>query len=514
MPPVGTSDPKRQYDTYDGKNQAAEDWIGYAFGAPVTFSRVVFEEGVHFPRGGWFETLTVHVRQNGLWTAVSRLTVTPTYVGSAGKSFSTYTFAFAPITGDAIRIWGRPGGKDAFVSIGELRVFGSSTTPAPPVATSTPTAAVTPVRTATATALPTVVPTIASTPRATATIAVQPTLAATAVPTVVATPSASSFTFPLDGWVAEKGGTSAVLDSDPEAGGARVLVVDDPHGTNAAVTYPERATLALPFSILSFTSRAGTQSELRVSVRAADGRTYVLAYPAEDGVPTASKREATFPTGAPASGYRSTLRDLAADLAAAFNVEFVAVVKASLRGPVRVADLTVAAPGVLPAPPVQAAELALPVDGWLQQGAGTVVENEYDADLAAPTIRTEPRDGKRARIAVSFPKKQVLVAAYRTFSLVVRDEQKLAIEVRVRVKRGIARLRYEAGIVEPVVKGRKTTLPLVGVPIESSPYRLVNIDLAGDVVRVVPGADLSGVLGVRVQGKFRIGDVVLREPIE
>ena len=147
------------------------------------------------------------------------------------------------------------------------------------------------------------------------------------------------------------------------------------------------------------------------------------------------------------------------------------------------------------------------------QGAGTVVENEYDADLAAPTLRTEPRNAKRAKIAVSFPKKDTLAAAYRTFSLVVREEQQLAIEVRVRVKRGIARLRYEAGLDAPFTKGRKTTLPLVVTPVDGSMYRLVTIDLAADLARVVPGATLDGVLTIRVQGKFRMGDLVLREPM-
>src|SRR6185369_1755088 len=109
MPPVGTSNPLRQYDTYDGRNRADEDWIGYAFAAPITFSRLVFQEGMHFARGGWFDSINVHVRQNGLWTAVSGLTITPTYPGgNDGKSFQTYTFTFAPIAGDAIRIWGRP----------------------------------------------------------------------------------------------------------------------------------------------------------------------------------------------------------------------------------------------------------------------------------------------------------------------------------------------------------------------------------------------------------------------
>jgi hypothetical protein len=74
-------------------------------------------------------------------------------------------------------------------------------------------------------------------------------------------------------------------------------------------------------------------------------------------------------------------------------------------------------------------------------------------------------------------------------------------------------LRYEAGLTAPVTKGRKTTLPLEAVPVDGSSYRLITIDLAADLARVVPGASLDGVLGIRVQGKFRMGDVVLREPV-
>jgi len=547
MPPVGNGETRRQYDTNDGKNESDEDWIGYAFASPQTFSRILFQEGMHFARGGWFSSLTVHVRQNGVWSPVSSLTMSPQYIGANnGLSYETYDLSFRAITGDAIRIWGRPGGKDDFISVGELRVF--SGTPASPGATATPvrTATTTPVRTSTplptATAPP-FAPTQHPTAAATATTGSQPT----AQPTVAATPApglcgngvrdaaeqcdgtdptgcpgfcqadcscATSFTFPLDGWGAGRGqGPRAGVEIDADAGDARVLVVDAAPGGNGELSYPERPSLELPFPILSFTSRTGDGSRLQLTVRAVDGRTYQLTYTAAEGVPLASKRQSVFPIGRRSNAFRTTLRDLRADLHAAFNVEFAAVEQVTVRGPIRLAEIIVAAPGVLPAAPVQAAEIALPTDGWSQQGAGTVVENEYDADLAAPTLRTEPRNAKRAKIAVSFPKKDTLAAAYRTFSLVVREEQQLAIEVRVRVKRGIARLRYEAGLDAPFTKGRKTTLPLVVTPVDGSMYRLVTIDLAADLARVVPGATLDGVLTIRVQGKFRMGDLVLREPM-
>ena len=74
-----------QYDTWDGANAAADDWIGYQFASAQTFNRVVFQEGINY---------------------------------------ETYTLPFAPISGDAIRIYGAPGGAAAFISVAELLVFG------------------------------------------------------------------------------------------------------------------------------------------------------------------------------------------------------------------------------------------------------------------------------------------------------------------------------------------------------------------------------------------------------
>ena len=124
MPPVGTVDTSREYDTWDGSGFRPEDWIGYTFTTPQTFTRVIFQEGMNFSNGGWFNTLTVQVRQNGVWVNVSGLTSTPPYPPNDGINFETYTLDFAPITGDGIRIDGAPGGSAYFISVGELRVYG------------------------------------------------------------------------------------------------------------------------------------------------------------------------------------------------------------------------------------------------------------------------------------------------------------------------------------------------------------------------------------------------------
>ncbi|MDB5885645.1 MAG: Kelch domain protein, partial [Polaromonas sp.] len=59
MPPAGSTDWATQYDTYDGANTSPDDWVGYQYSSPQTFSRVVFQEGRHFTDGGWFASLTV-----------------------------------------------------------------------------------------------------------------------------------------------------------------------------------------------------------------------------------------------------------------------------------------------------------------------------------------------------------------------------------------------------------------------------------------------------------------------
>jgi hypothetical protein len=123
-PPVGTWAPWRQYDTFDGADLASEDWIGYSYASAHTFRHVIFQEGMQFWDGGWFDSLTVEVRQGGTWVTVSGLTATPAYPGANGVGYETFTLDFAPIAGDGIRLDGVPGGAADFISVGELEVFG------------------------------------------------------------------------------------------------------------------------------------------------------------------------------------------------------------------------------------------------------------------------------------------------------------------------------------------------------------------------------------------------------
>jgi cysteine-rich repeat protein len=154
-PPLGNADSNRQYETYDGNNTASEDWIGYLYAVPQAFARVVFQEGKHFVNGGWFQTLTIQVRQNGTWVTLASPTITPAYPGFDNDlSYETYTLDFSMVVGDGIRIYGTPGGSADFVSVGELEVYGGVVAGAP-TPTSTPSATPTATPTRTPTSVPT-----------------------------------------------------------------------------------------------------------------------------------------------------------------------------------------------------------------------------------------------------------------------------------------------------------------------------------------------------------------------
>ncbi len=127
-PPVGSSNPAEQYDTYDGSSNRANDWIGYTFPTSQTFGSLVLQEGIHGATGGFFSgNPKVEVRAGGQWIEAPGLSITPAYNAGAAANYSTYTLQINPISGDAIRIAGVPGGSNKYVSVAELRVFTSNT---------------------------------------------------------------------------------------------------------------------------------------------------------------------------------------------------------------------------------------------------------------------------------------------------------------------------------------------------------------------------------------------------
>jgi hypothetical protein len=123
VPLPGDVDAQLQYDTFTGL-LTDSGFIGYRLPGLVTFSRLVFQEGLNYPNGGWFTTLDIEVRRAGEWRRVGQLTSTPSYLGgSDATGFQTYTLDFRPEVGDAIRMIGAPGGAATFFSVAELRAF-------------------------------------------------------------------------------------------------------------------------------------------------------------------------------------------------------------------------------------------------------------------------------------------------------------------------------------------------------------------------------------------------------
>ncbi|HLZ10319.1 MAG TPA: hypothetical protein VKT80_17150, partial [Chloroflexota bacterium] len=124
----------QEYDTFDTDipdDAKTDDWIGYEYAGELTFSRVLFQEGIHFGDGGWFTALNVQVRSHGAWTNVSGVTTSPPYHVD-DPNFTSYQLDFAPTTGDAIRIEGAPGGSAKFISVAELQVWAAEGTPGVP----------------------------------------------------------------------------------------------------------------------------------------------------------------------------------------------------------------------------------------------------------------------------------------------------------------------------------------------------------------------------------------------
>ena len=70
----------------------------------------------------------IQVRRGGVWIDAPGVVVQPAYAGGNGVHFESHRFDFPGISGDAIRLYGGPGGSAKFVSIGELRRSARSST--------------------------------------------------------------------------------------------------------------------------------------------------------------------------------------------------------------------------------------------------------------------------------------------------------------------------------------------------------------------------------------------------
>ncbi|HZL99283.1 MAG TPA: PQQ-dependent sugar dehydrogenase [Planctomycetota bacterium] len=135
-PPEGSAEEQRQYDTIHvvggASDKDGECWMGYAFPGERRFLGLLYQEGLTYGGGGWFDTWDIEVRQEGEWLPVWGVGSYPPYPpGDGAPHYQTFEFRFPPAAGDAIRIHGAPGGLGnlAFITIGELRVLAEPLAP-------------------------------------------------------------------------------------------------------------------------------------------------------------------------------------------------------------------------------------------------------------------------------------------------------------------------------------------------------------------------------------------------
>lgn len=100
------------------------DYWGYSFSKICKFNTIEYTTGEMKNDGGWFSSLGVQVRKNGVWTNVKNGRVSPKYPKTmATGQYKKYTITFDEIEGDAIRIVGKPGGSMRYTTVAELAVY-------------------------------------------------------------------------------------------------------------------------------------------------------------------------------------------------------------------------------------------------------------------------------------------------------------------------------------------------------------------------------------------------------
>ena len=124
LPYYGSSTAVREQYELAPSAEGEEVWAGIQFDQTFMINGLKFVEGKQNKKGGWFaETPRVEVLVNGEWIAV-KSRITPVYPGNSvdeqGNSFQQYRFYFDEIACDGVRIIGKAGGTDPYVSIGEL----------------------------------------------------------------------------------------------------------------------------------------------------------------------------------------------------------------------------------------------------------------------------------------------------------------------------------------------------------------------------------------------------------
>ena len=124
IPYYGGSTAVREQYELKPEAEGADVWAGILFDREFAINGLKFVEGKHNKKGGWFtQTPTVEVLIDGNWTAIEA-TVSPAYPGNSleeqGDPFQQYRFTFDEVVCSGVRIIGKAGGSDPYVSIGEL----------------------------------------------------------------------------------------------------------------------------------------------------------------------------------------------------------------------------------------------------------------------------------------------------------------------------------------------------------------------------------------------------------
>ena len=103
------------------ESEGAAVWAGIQFAQEYTINGLKFTEGVQNKKGGWVtETPRIEVLIDGAWVAVEAA-VSPDYVTEQNENgFWQYRFTFDEVTCEGIRIVGKAGGTDPYISVGEL----------------------------------------------------------------------------------------------------------------------------------------------------------------------------------------------------------------------------------------------------------------------------------------------------------------------------------------------------------------------------------------------------------
>ena len=124
IPYTGTPTAVQEQVEIKPASEGADVWAGIQFDGKFAINGLKFVEGKQNKKGGWFtETPTVEVLIDGEWVAVDA-TITPAYPGNSaeeqGNAFEQYRFTFKEIVCEGVRVIGKAGGSDPYISIGEL----------------------------------------------------------------------------------------------------------------------------------------------------------------------------------------------------------------------------------------------------------------------------------------------------------------------------------------------------------------------------------------------------------